>query len=281
MIASGQSATFTVVASGAGPFTYVWRFNGAVISSATTASLSASSPGQYQVEVSNGAGTTPSRIATLTVSSTETVAITAPGDGASVSDSVMVRVSASGATKVEFYLDGVRQFTDTSAPFAWTWNTALSANGAHALTAKAYNGTTLLATSDAVNVTVNNAAPPPCPDPNEPNDSSLTATPLAFSRDANGLFHVQWQGSAGQTYRLDASTNLVDWVPLLTTNAPGGLLDFTDPASATLPRRFYRVSAALVDPGGFRTNGLAGGGQVAFKLCMAGEQGRGYQVVVG
>ncbi len=73
--------------------------------------------------------------------------------------------------------------------------------------------------------------------------SPLTPPTLAFSRDASGLFRVQWQGNAGQTYRLDASTNLVDWISLLTTNAPGGRLDFTDPASATLPYRFYRAVA--------------------------------------
>lgn len=73
--------------------------------------------------------------------------------------------------------------------------------------------------------------------------SPLTPPTPNFSRDAGGLFHVQWQSSAGQTYRLDASTNLVDWLPLLATNAPGGLLDFSDPASAVLPWRFYRAVA--------------------------------------
>ena len=32
--------------------------------------------------------------------------------------------------------------------------------------------------------------------------------------------------------------------------------------------------------GGFRTNGLPAGGQGVFKLCMAGEAGRSYQVLV-
>ena len=185
VIATGQDATFTVVATG-GPFTYVWRFNGAVIPLATTASLTTNVAGQYQVEVSNAGGTTPSRFATLTVNNGEPVAITAPVASANVSGSITVRASVSGATKVEFYLDGVRQFTDSSTPYAWTWNTATTANGSRALTAKAYNGAALLGTSAAVNVTVNNAAPPPCSDPNEPNDSSLTATPLSFGNAANG-----------------------------------------------------------------------------------------------
>ncbi len=60
VIASGQNATFTVAATGPGPFTYAWRFNGSVLPSATTASLTVTSPGQYQVQISNAAGTTPS-----------------------------------------------------------------------------------------------------------------------------------------------------------------------------------------------------------------------------
>ena len=71
VIASGGNATFTVVASGTGPFSYVWRFNGTVLPTEVAAALTANSAGQYQVEVSNGAGTTPSRIATLTVNSGE------------------------------------------------------------------------------------------------------------------------------------------------------------------------------------------------------------------
>ena len=241
VIASGQNATFTVQATGAGTLTYQWYFNGSWVSPAVGSSLQASAPGQYQVIVGNAAGTTPSRIATLTVNAGEPVAITAPAANANVSGSLTVRASVSGATKVEFYLDGVRQFTDSSTPFVWTWNSAITANGLHALTAKAYNGATLLGTSAVVNVTVNNAAPPTCSDPNEPNDSSLTATPISFGVAANG-------------YVCTASD--VDWFKVEVA-APGVLtFDLTVPAANDYDIELFGPDYAYIK-GSYRDTGLA------------------------
>ncbi|HAO77802.1 MAG TPA: hypothetical protein DCQ92_02280 [Verrucomicrobia subdivision 3 bacterium] len=241
VIASGQNATFTVQATGAGTLTYQWFFNGAWLSPAVGSSLQASAAGQYQVIVGNAAGTTPSRIATLTVNAGEPVAITAPPASANVSGSVTVRASVSGATKVEFYLDGVRQFTDSSTPFAWTWNTAIAANTSHALTANAYNGATLLGTSAAVNVTVNNAAPPACSDPNEPNDSSSTATPLAFGVAANGYV---------------CTATDVDWFKVEVAT-PGVLtFDLTVPAANDYDIELFGPDYAYIK-GSYRDTGLA------------------------
>jgi hypothetical protein len=241
VIASGQNATFTVQATGAGTLTYQWFFNGAWLSPAVGSSLQASAAGQYQVIVGNAAGTTPSRIATLTVNTGEPVAITAPPANANVSGSFTVRASVSGATKVEFYLDAVRQFTDSSTPFAWTWNTAIAANGAHALTAKAYNGATLLGTSAAVNVTVNNAAPPACSDPNEPNDSSPTATPLSFGIAASGYV---------------CTATDVDWFKVEVAT-PGVLtFDLTVPAANDYDIELFGPDYAYIK-GSYRDTGVA------------------------
>src|SRR5207302_1051986 len=59
----------------------------------------------------------------------------------------------------------------------------------------------------------------------------------------NGLFRLRWQGEAGATYGLEASTNLLpnSWMLLLITNTPSGIFDFVDPQSANLPQRFYRA----------------------------------------
>ncbi len=84
---------------------------------------------------------------------------------ASASDNV-------GVTKVEFYLDNVLQSTSTAAPYSWSWNTTTAANGAHALTSKAYDAAGNIGTSAVVNVTVSNVAdttPPTAP-------ANLTAT---------------------------------------------------------------------------------------------------------
>ncbi len=89
-----------------------------------------------------------------------TTSITAPLNGATVSGTTNVSATASdnvGVTKVEFYLDGALQSTDTTSPYAWSWNTASAANGAHSLTTKAYDAANNIGTSAAVNVTVSNA----------------------------------------------------------------------------------------------------------------------------
>lgn len=67
-----DSATFNVVAAGSRPFTYQWRFNGAPISGATTASYSVASAGtpstgDYDVIVSNASGSVTSQVASLTL----------------------------------------------------------------------------------------------------------------------------------------------------------------------------------------------------------------------
>jgi beta-lactamase superfamily II metal-dependent hydrolase len=88
-------------------------------------------------------------------------AITAPANGATLSGTVSVTASASdnvSVAKVEFYLDGALQSTDTTAPYAWSWNTTSTANAGHTLTSKAYDGAGNSATSAIVNVTVSNSA---------------------------------------------------------------------------------------------------------------------------
>lgn len=87
--------------------------------------------------------------------------ITAPASGATVSGTVSVTASASdnvGVTRVEFYLDGTLQSTDTAAPYAWSWDTRTATNGSHQLTSMAFDAAGNSATSGAVTVTVNNVA---------------------------------------------------------------------------------------------------------------------------
>ncbi|HET9596618.1 MAG TPA: S8 family serine peptidase [Anaeromyxobacteraceae bacterium] len=95
-----------------------------------------------------------------------TVALTAPAGGATVSGTVTVAASASddvGVARVDFFVDGAAAAfaSDASAPYSVAWNSASVANGTHALTARAFDGAGNAATSAAVTVTVNNAAPPP------------------------------------------------------------------------------------------------------------------------
>src|SRR5207248_8577128 len=83
----------------------------------------------------------------------------APANGATVSGTTSVTASASdnvGVTKVEFYLDGALKATDTTPPYAWSWDTTTSANGSHSLVTKAYDAANNVGTSATVSVTVSN-----------------------------------------------------------------------------------------------------------------------------
>ncbi|MBI4664593.1 MAG: hypothetical protein HY735_37855, partial [Verrucomicrobia bacterium] len=67
-------------------------------------------------------------------------------------------------------------------------------------------------------------------------------SPFTFSRTVDGLFKLRFEGATGVSYRLEASSDLVNWSPLAPTPA-AGILEFTDAESAKLARRFYRVRA--------------------------------------
>ncbi len=99
-------------------------------------------------------------VATSTPDTTPpTTSITAPANGATVSATVSVTASASdnvGVTKVEFYLDGTLKSTDTTSPYAWSWDSTTATNGSHALVTKAYDAAGNIGTSSTVTVTVSN-----------------------------------------------------------------------------------------------------------------------------
>jgi hypothetical protein len=74
-VIAGQTATFTVAATGTAPLSYQWKQNGASISGATSSSYttpattSSDNGAQFTVVVSNSAGNATSNTATLTVNS--------------------------------------------------------------------------------------------------------------------------------------------------------------------------------------------------------------------
>ena len=88
-VSIGQSATFTVVASGTAPLSYQWQRNGVVISGATGASYTLASAtagdnnAQFRCVVSNSVGTATSNAAVLTVVTNQlpVPTIVAPGAG--------------------------------------------------------------------------------------------------------------------------------------------------------------------------------------------------------
>jgi hypothetical protein len=57
----------------------------------------------------------------------------------------------------------------------------------------------------------------------------------------DGIFRLNLVGPLGRVYVFEASTNLVDWSPMLTNRAP---FLVEDREALTMPRRFYRAVPA-------------------------------------
>ena len=103
-VPAGQSATFTVSASGSAPLSYQWQRNGTTIPGATSSSYTISnaqlsdSGAQFRAVVTNSLGSATSNAATLTVTSNQppTASITAPPSGALYSGGETITYSGTG-----------------------------------------------------------------------------------------------------------------------------------------------------------------------------------------
>lgn len=92
-----------------------------------------------------------------------------------------------GVSKVEFYIDGILQFTDTSSPYGFVLNTTLLVNGAHTLRTKTFDQAGNSGSSTLVNFTVNNTTTtptdttPPQVSVLSPSNSSSVSNSLAIT----------------------------------------------------------------------------------------------------
>lgn len=219
-IATGGSATLTVVATGNPIPTYQWyKDNVAVGTSAS--SLVVNSAGTYKVVVSNSQGSATSNDAVITVASTPdttppTVSITTPTNGAMVSNSATITASSSdnvggsGLQKVDLY---VKQGSNphellsslTSAPYSGVWDTTTMSNGSYTLSAVAADVAGNRATS-SITVTVSNTAPNSAPvlatigNKSVAENSTLTFTASATDVDGDTLTYTTSALPSGATF---------------------------------------------------------------------------------
>lgn len=56
-----------------------------------------------------------------------------------------------------------------------------------------------------------------------------------------GDFPILVSGDAGPDYTVEASTNLVNWLPLFTTNSPALPFNWSDPNAASFNQRYFRI----------------------------------------
>ena len=188
-----------------------------------------------------------------------TVSITAPVNGATVSGNVGLAATVTNGgsvVRVQFLVGGVVVSTDTSSA-AWTgtWSTSFADNGAKVITAQACSNSTgtcaVLATSPAVNVTVNNApvgaatfSPSPVGFGNVADNTTasrtvtvtnggpgaLTISNVALTNDSNGRFKIQSQNcvSAGAIAPNGTCSVVVTFNPGAFNTQRSGTLTITD-----------------------------------------------------
>lgn len=229
------------------PISYSWqKLNestgvwGSAFGSNSTSTFTLNAPtadeaGRYRVVLNNGSGDTYAEFA-LSFSATAGsphVSIIAPQSAASVTGTVGVSTQVSASVdRVEFYLDGQLKSSDAVAPFAWSWDTTATANGAHTLTAKAYGGLveSLLGFSAPVVLTVNNnTVSPPVTD--DYGDLSTQAAVLASGSSVQGLI---------------SSPTDVDWFKIVVTT-PGSLtLNLSVPDTKDYDLELFGPDAAYI-----------------------------------
>jgi len=112
----------------------------------------------------SGAESAYSNILSISELVSPVVSITSPSGNATVSGTVSVIANASdnvGVDKVEFYVNGILQATDTSTPYQYSWNSISIAAGSYTLMAKAYDaaGNVGQSANIAVDVVKDTSAP--------------------------------------------------------------------------------------------------------------------------
>jgi Protein of unknown function (DUF1565). len=127
-----------------------------------------------------------------------TVSITAPADGATISDTAIIKCTASDNVKVasvQFEIDGDNLgVADTIAPYTRALNTKNYSNGSHTLKAIARDRAGNQTASDTITVNISNGVPPTV--------SVAATTPLAFIHGAIGAFTFTRTGSTKAPLRV-------------------------------------------------------------------------------
>ncbi len=227
----GSNVTFTVAAAGSPPFTYQWRRNGAVINGAVNASytitgVQPNQAGSYDVLVENALASVFSSNATLVVLPPFSISPQPVSQSAIVGHSVTLTAGAVG----------LGAFTGPFN-FQWTFNGSALAGEI---------GTSLALTSLQLNNSGNYACVVGSSLGSITSTNALvtvfnpfTVAPPAFL--PGGLFQMSIAGDNGLAYRLESSTNLIIWTPVVTNTASGGTASFTDSGVASQVLRFYRI----------------------------------------
>ncbi len=227
-ITAGQTATFSVTATGTAPLSYQWSLNGTAISGATSstyttpAETTSASGAQFTVVVSNTEGYVTSSAAVLTVNPAPVApSITTQPSSQTITagQTATFAVTATGTAPLSYQwsLNGTAISGATSSTYTTPAETT-SANGAQFTVV--VSNTAGNATSSAAVLTVNPAPVAPSIT-TQPSSQTITAGQTAtFSVTATGTAPLSYQWSSNGT-AISGATSSTYTTPAETTSASG------------------------------------------------------------
>src|SRR5947208_581486 len=203
MVVAGQTATFTVTATGTAPVSYQWQKNGTAIGAATadsytTPATTASDDGdQFTVVVSNAAGSVTSRAAALTVNAVlvaPTITTQPASQTVTAGQRAAFTVTATGTAPLSYQWQKNGTTIGAATAASYTTPATTASDNGHQFTVVVSNAAGSV-TSKAAALTVN-AAPVAPTITTQPASQTVTAGQTAtFTVTATGTAPVsyQWQ----------------------------------------------------------------------------------------
>ncbi|HZV88358.1 MAG TPA: hypothetical protein VFF95_12470 [Candidatus Binatus sp.] len=289
-VTAGQTASFSVAATGTAPLRYQWRKNGVAMNGATSFSYttpvatSSDNGTQFTVLVSNTVGSVTSNAVTLTVNVAPVAPaiITQPASQTvTAGQTASFSVAAAGATPLSYQWqkNDVVIGGATSSSYT-TPATTTSDNGAQFTVV--VNNTAGSATSSAATLTVNAATVAPSITSQPANQTVTAGQTASFSVAATGTapLNYQWQknsvaisGATSSTYATPATTSSDNGAQftVLVSNTAG---------SATSSAATLTVNAATVVPSITSQPGsltVTAGQTASFSVAATGTAPLNYQ----
>lgn len=230
-VTQGNTATFTVVASGTGPLAYQWKhagtnIPGAIASSYEKINVQPADAGSYSVTITNIAGLSNSMNATLTVNVPAIITSQPQSTNVIAGATVTFTVVAAGfpAPAYQWRFNGTNLAGATGTSYTRS-NVQLDDAGNYSVIV---SNVAASVTSDDAVLTI-----------------FLPTPPVIDSIEmlADGRARLQISGGPGN-FGVNQSSNLASWTQAFATNLNGSVFQYTDPES-NQPVRFYRAVRLL------------------------------------
>ena len=227
VVNQGNTAIFSVTASGAAPLSYQWRRSGTNLAGATLSQYTINNAqpadmGTYSVFITNSVGSLLSSNATLTVNVPPQITQQPQSVSTNVGADVLFAVAATGTAPL-FY-----QWRFNGTPINGATGTSYTRTNAQNPDAGAYS----VSVSNVANVVISaDAVLSFPPSTAQPNIDAITMSP--------GGVQLLMSGGPGN-FALEVSPELLNWTQYTTLNPTGAVFQYTDPET-NWPTRFFRL----------------------------------------